>query len=167
MVFSGDCSTVRQPRIVEVSSGEGDAYLPSLQPRSFHPQCKDPIFSEHVIFEKLNNLKVTKSPGLVNIHPRILYELRYELIHPLKILFDTSYKLNQLPSDWKNGHITAIFKKGSKCDPSNYRPISLTSVVFKIMESIIRDHIMDYFFITTTSVSISMVLLRVDLPYYN
>ena len=35
------------------------------------------------------------------------------------------------------------------------------------MESIIRDHIMDYFSITTTSVIISMVLLRVDLPYYN
>ena len=126
---------------------ESDLNLPSLQPRSSYSQCKDPIFSEHVIFEKLNNLKVTKSPGPDNIHPRILYELRYELIHPLKILFDTLYKLNQLPSDWKNGHITAIFKKGSKCDPSNYRPISLTSVVCKIMESIIRDHIMDYFFL--------------------
>ena len=61
------------------------------------------------------------------------------------MLFETSYKLNQLPVDWKSGYITAIFKKGSKSDPSNYRPISLTSVICKIMESIIRDQIVEFF----------------------
>ena len=55
------------------------------------------------------------------------------------------YNLNQLPSDWKTGYVTAISKKGNKCDPSNYRPISLTSIICKIMESIIRDHIMKFF----------------------
>ena len=38
-------------------------------------------------------------------------------------------------------HITAIFKKGSKSDPSNYRPISLTIVICKLMESLVRDHV--------------------------
>jgi len=61
-------------------------------------------------------------------------------------LFETSYKLGQLPADWKIGNITAIFKKGNKSDPSNYRPISLTSTVCKVMESIIRDHVMQFFF---------------------
>ena len=70
----------------------------------------------------------------------------------LTLLFDTSYNLNQLPSDWKIGYVTAIFKKDNKCDPSNYRPISLTSMICKIMESIIRDRIMT----TTISVRISM-----------
>jgi len=65
---------------------------------------------------------------------------------PLKMLFDTSYKLNQPPTDWKTGHITAIFKKGNKCDPSNYRPISLTSFICKIMESIIRDDVIKFLF---------------------
>jgi len=75
----------------------------------------DPIFSEQVnIFDKLKNLKVTKSLGPDSIHPRILYELRHELVPPLKILFDTSYKLNQLPAEWKYAHITAILRKGSK-----------------------------------------------------
>jgi len=84
----------------------------------------DPSFSEEIIFYKLNYLKIAKSPGHDNIHPRILYQLRYRLTLPLKIMIDTSYKLNKLPSDWKTGHITAIFDKGNKCDPSNYKPIS-------------------------------------------
>jgi hypothetical protein len=51
----------------------------------------------------------------------------------------------QLPDDWKIANISAIYKKGRKCDVANYRPISLTSVICKIFGSIIRDHIMDHF----------------------
>ena len=53
-------------------------------------------------------------------------------------------------------------------DPSNYRPISLTSTICKVMESIIRDHIMDFFFFKiTTLVKISSGLLRADPLHYN
>ena len=38
-----------------------------------------------------------------------------------------------------------MHKKGSRKVPSNYRPISLTSVFFRILESIIKDKIMFYF----------------------
>jgi len=69
-------------------------------------------------------------------------------------LFETSYNLGQLPADWKIGNITAVFKKGNKSDPSNYRPITLTSTICKVMESIIRDHIMDFFFQLTTLLKI-------------
>ena len=41
--------------------------------------------------------------------------------------------------------ITALHKKGCKAELSNYRPVSLTYVTCKVMESIIRDHIMSYF----------------------
>jgi len=60
-------------------------------------------------------------------------------------MFELSYKLGKLPEEWKVGHITAVYKKGNKSDPSNYRPISLTSIICKIMESMIRDHIMIFF----------------------
>jgi len=55
-------------------------------------------------------------------------------------------------------YFAAIFKKGNKCDPCNYRPISFTSIICKIMEPIIRNHIMEFFSVTTTSVKISMAL---------
>jgi len=53
--------------------------------------------------------------------------------------------LGCLPLDWRTGNIVATFKNGNKCDPSNYRPVSLTCVICKVMESIIRDVYTDYF----------------------
>ena len=47
-------------------------------------------------------------------------------------------------SEWKLANITPLFKKGDKSNPGNYRPISLTSVVCKLMESILRDKIVEF-----------------------
>ena len=44
-----------------------------------------------------------------------------------------------LPPIWKKANISAIFKKGEKKKPENYRPISLTSVPCKLMEKLVRD----------------------------
>ena len=52
-----------------------------------------------------------------------------------------------MPQMWKDAHITALHKKGSKNNAENYRPISLTSICCKLMESIIRDKIIDYMMI--------------------
>ena len=64
-----------------------------------------------------------------------------ELKVPLTYLFKLSLKEGKLPSDWKHAEVTAIFKKGIKTDPGNYRPVSLTSIICKILESFIRDAI--------------------------
>ena len=45
------------------------------------------------------------------------------------------------PKDWRIANITPIFKKGSKSLAENYRPISLTSIICKLFESIICDFI--------------------------
>ena len=49
-----------------------------------------------------------------------------------------------VPEVWKSANVTSLFRKGPKADPSNYRPVSLTSVASKVMESIIRDAITDH-----------------------
>ena len=102
-------------------------------------------FNKESILAKLAAFNTYKSPGQDGFHPRILYEIRQELVEPLEILFATSLKSSTLPMDWRSANITAIYKKGSKKDPSNYRPISLTCIICKIMESVIRDFIVDYF----------------------
>ena len=40
--------------------------------------------------------------------------------------------------------VTAVFKKGDKSLPSNYRPIRLTTQVCKVLESIVRDCIIEH-----------------------
>ena len=47
----------------------------------------------------------------------------------------------KLPADWKIGNITPIHKKGNKHKKENYRQISLTSIVCKIAEKIVRSRI--------------------------
>jgi len=93
-----------------------------------------------VILDKLSQLNISKSPGLDGFHPQVLYELlRYELCLPLHILSTTSYNTGKLPAEWRSANITAIYKKGNKKEPINYRPVSLTSVVCKLkMEAVIR-----------------------------
>ena len=53
--------------------------------------------------------------------------------------------MKQLPKDWINANISAIYKKGNKSDLSNYRPVSLTSIPCKVMEGFIRDYILKHF----------------------
>ena len=71
------------------------------------------------------------------IHPRVLYETHNVIARPLFLIFRRSLEFGTLPTDWK----LAVHKKGSKSDSGNYRPISLTSVWCKILESLVRDHI--------------------------
>ena len=78
------------------------------------------------------------------LHPRILKELCNEISVPLAIIFNNSVKYGSLPDDWKMANITAIYKKGDRKVSKNYRPISLTSVVCKTLEAIIRDNIMKH-----------------------
>lgn len=79
------------------------------------------------------------------MHPRILKETASELTSPLKIIFESSLLKCELPEEWKSSIVSVIHKKGPRDSPSNYRPISLAYIVCKILESIIRDHLMNYF----------------------
>ena len=63
---------------------------------------------------------------------------------PLSLIFNKSIRLKQVPTDWKHVNVTPIFKKGDKSDPGNYRPVSLTSQICKVLESILRDNIVNH-----------------------
>lgn len=79
------------------------------------------------------------------MHPRILKELSPVICDTLGAIFENSLSTGVLPSDWKTSNISVIYKKGPKQNVENYRPISLTCIACKIMESIIRDNLAQYF----------------------
>ena len=62
----------------------------------------------------------------------------------LTILFQESFNSGVLPTEWKEANICPIFKKGSRTQPCNYRPVALTSIVCKLMESIVRSKLVDH-----------------------
>jgi len=63
------------------------------------------------------------------------------LAKPLAKLFNSTLKLGIVPSEWKLANVTPLFKKGVKWDAKNYRPVSLTCITCKMLESIIKDNI--------------------------
>jgi hypothetical protein len=60
-----------------------------------------------------------------------------EIAPVLAFIFQQSYDTGQVPSDWQLANVTAVFKKGDKTNPANYRPVSLTCILCKTMEHIV------------------------------
>ena len=60
-------------------------------------------------------------------------------------IFEESLRTGQVPVQWKEANVTAIFKKkGLRCEPGNYRPVSLTSQIGRIFQRIIRDKLVKF-----------------------
>ena len=108
-----------------------------------HP-FQDYVFSEKQVQELLQKLDPNKSPGPDKIHPKLLKELAEQLSDPLTNFFNSSFRNGHVPTAWKQANITAIFKKGDKSKPNNYRPVSLTSILSKLMEKLIRKMLVDH-----------------------
>ena len=116
--------------------------LPSIQHRAFSKVLDNIQFSRDEIGVRLNKLDRYKSPGVDGISSYVLKECSTAFASPLAILFNRSFVEGILPSAWLEANVKPLFKKGSRLDPSNYRPISLTSIVCKVMETIIRDSLL-------------------------
>ena len=91
-----------------------------------------------MIANKIKKMKDNKSPGVDGIPPKLLKEIVEQISTPLAKLFNLSLEEGIVPSEWKE------FKKGSRNKPENYRPVSLTSVVCKLLKTLIRDHMVEF-----------------------
>ena len=92
----------------------------------------------------LVNLDPYKAAGPDNIPTRLLKEIAQQMAPLLTFIFQGSLDQGKLPSDWKSANITPIHKKGKRTHPSNYRPISLTSVCHKTLEHVVYSSIFSH-----------------------
>ena len=102
------------------------------------------LITPAMIVTKIKKLKDNKSPGIDGITPKLLKEIAEEISVPLAIMFHLSFREGTVPHEWKHANVVPIFKKGNRCKAENYRPVSLTSVVCKLLESLLRDHMVDF-----------------------
>ena len=100
------------------------------------------VVTPEVVANKINNMKENKTPGVDGIAPKILRETIEQMCTPLRLahVFNMSLQEGIVPLEWKEANIIPLFKKGSRNKSVNYRPVSLTSVICKVLETIIRDH---------------------------
>ena len=82
------------------------------------------------------------------------------LAKSLTIILNTSIQVGIVSDLWKIGNIIALFKIGDKSDPGNYRPVSLTSVVGKLIEKIVRKVIVNHMIKTDLYSKNNLIYIR-------
>ena len=104
----------------------------------------DPKITVEGVHKLLLNINTKKASGPDEIPNHILKSCAKELAPAIASIFQQSLDTGELPTDWQNANISPIFKKGNKHQPSNYRPVSLTSVWCKTLEHIICKNILNH-----------------------
>jgi hypothetical protein len=118
--------------------------LPDVKPCSYSNTLGSVMFDAEKIYSKLINLKIGSAPGPDGIPAIFFKNLASVLAYPLAVFYDRVFNSESIPDVWKLANVTPIFKKGPSGNPENYRPISLTNIICKVFESIIKDQLMDF-----------------------
>ena len=94
--------------------------------------------SEEKVEAVIDSLRICSATGPDGIGNRTIKELKKHIVTPLTMIFRKSLDDGEVPDDWKVSNIAPIFKKGSRTEPKNYRPVNLTSNVCKVMEKLVK-----------------------------
>jgi len=118
--------------------------LPGMQPQSTGPGLSSIVFTPNLISRTIHKLSHRSAGGPDGIPPTFYKNVCPSICQPLAFLFQIIFDEGHVPLIWRKAFITSIHKKGDSTLPSNYRPISLTCCMCKLMESIIKDQLTSY-----------------------
>lgn len=121
-----------------------DGLLPHLASKTVLNEYEEIVVTSEGVLKLLQGLKVSKSCGPDNVTGILLKTFADCVTASLTNIFSYSLDTGLLPDVWKKAKVIAIHKKGSRHSPNNYRPISLTSIVCKLLEHIVSSHINQY-----------------------
>ena len=97
-----------------------------------------------LIIDAIQELSPTSAAGPDGLPSSLLVNSATELVPFLLIIFAHSLSSGVVPPSFKRAAITPVFKSGDRSVPSNYRPISLSSVISKVLERIIRKQVSSF-----------------------
>ena len=101
-------------------------------------------FHEDFILKELCSLNVLKGAGLDELSPRFLKDGAAQIIPLITYIVNLAITTETVPEDFKTARITPLYKKKSKLDVGNYRPVSVLNCVSKILEKSVYVQIDDY-----------------------
>ena len=118
-----------------VFTKEEDGPIPSLDSQSY-PEASEITVTEPGINKLLKNIKINKASGPDGIPNKILKETVDKISPALTSIFQQSLREGELPEDWTKANVAPIYKKGSRQEAANYRPVSLKCICCKLLDSI-------------------------------
>ena len=114
----------------------------------FHDRTGNRIDTLHITSDEVKDilecLQLGKAVGSDLISHCMLKNTASTICKPLQLIFNYSLQTRKFPKIWKSAIVIALFKKGIKSDPSNYRPISLLSCVGKVFERVVFKYIFNF-----------------------
>ena len=128
---------ILQKQFSDVFTREPNGDIPKLDNRTDIFIC-DLYITSKVIEEEIKEININKSCGPDEIHPSMLKELISFMSRPIALLLNKSISQGVVPVDWKRAYVSPIYKKGPRNRAENYRPISLTSIICKLLETFIK-----------------------------
>ena len=128
---------------ISVFTDDTKTSIPDLGP-SQYPSMEDITVSCKGVVKLLKNLKPQKAARSDDIPLMLLKEAADEIAPAITLLFQASLYQGNTTSIWRKALVVPIYKKVSKSDASNYRPISLTSVLCKLCEHILHSTILTH-----------------------
>ncbi|MES9976167.1 MAG: reverse transcriptase family protein [Candidatus Thiodiazotropha sp.] len=108
------------------------------------PAMQDIRITVDETLKYLLKTNINKAAGPDGVHPAIIKPVAPVIAPHVARLFQESLTEGVLPNDWKMASVTPIHKGGRKEDANNYRPVSLTPVLLKTMERIVRDKMVEH-----------------------
>ena len=98
------------------------------------------------VLDEFKRIDISKSQGPDGIHPKLLKALssNKDFINSITKLFQACASSCKIPTQWKTANVTSIYKKGTRKCALNYRPVSLTCIVSKLYEKLVRRHILSF-----------------------
>ena len=136
-------SNILNDQFTSVFTVEDTTTIPKMNPAN-HPSVQPITVNRKGVLKLLNDINPYKATGPDAIPGRLLKSLSDEVADILTMIFQASLDQGKIPQDWKKAFISPIFKKGDRHKPSNYRPVSLTSICCKILEHIVHSHVIKH-----------------------
>ena len=93
--------------------------------------------TENFVNTELSRLNPKKSYGIDGIQSKFIKDAASEIKVPITFIINLSISSNVVPNEFKYARVKPLFKKGNRNLPENYRPVSILTVVSKVLEKAI------------------------------